>query len=272
LPSVRLTWVLTVSSVTTRRAAISALDRPAATSRSTSVSRGVSVRSAAEGAAPLPAPSAAECGRVRANSLISRLVTPGASRASPEATTRTPSNSRSAVTSLSRKPLAPARSASNTYSSRSNVVKISTRGAWPPSSASCRVASMPSVPGILTSISTTSGRADRQTRTASAPSAAVPSTVKSGWVSSSAAKPARTTSWSSATTIPITSLPLMSGPVSCHVRSWHLRLGGQHGLDQEPAARRGAGAERPADGGGPLAHAEQPVPRPLGRRCRGRRG
>jgi ABC-2 type transport system permease protein len=37
----RLTWVLTVSSPTTSRAAISPLDSPSATSRSTSVSRGV---------------------------------------------------------------------------------------------------------------------------------------------------------------------------------------------------------------------------------------
>ncbi len=68
---------------------------------------------------------------------------------------------------------------------------MSTRGAAGP--ASCRVASIPSVPGIRTSISTTSGRSSRQTRTASAPSRAVPATVKSGWVPSSSANPVRTT-------------------------------------------------------------------------------
>jgi hypothetical protein len=195
LASIRLTCVFTVSSVTTKRLAISGLDRPSATSCSTSVSRGVS--------APSAGAAAAGAGRrIRANSLISRRVIAGASSASPAATTRTASKRRSAVTSLSRNPLAPARSASKTYSSRSKVVRMSTLGARS-SAASCLVASMPSVPGIRTSISTTSGRRSRQTRTAAAPSAAVPSTAKSGWVSSSAANPARTTSWSSATTMPI---------------------------------------------------------------------
>ena len=63
-----------------------------------------------------------------ANSSMSRRVTDGASRASPAATTRTASTRSSAGVSLSRKPLAPARSAANTYSSRSKVVRISTRG------------------------------------------------------------------------------------------------------------------------------------------------
>ena len=62
-----------------------------------------------------------------------------------------------------------------------------------PGSASCLVASMPSVPGIRTSISTTSGRSSRQILTASPPSTAVPTTSKSGWVSSSVANPVRTT-------------------------------------------------------------------------------
>ena len=47
-----------------------------------------------------------------ANSWISRRVIDGASSASPPATTRMPSASCSGGTSLSRKPLAPARSAS----------------------------------------------------------------------------------------------------------------------------------------------------------------
>ena len=66
------------------------------------------------------------------------------------------------------------------------------RGRSPPGPMSCLVASMPSIPGIRTSIRTTSGAASRQTRTASAPSSAVPTTVKSGWVPSSPAKPLRT--------------------------------------------------------------------------------
>ena len=67
------------------------------------------------------------------------------------------------------------------------------RGPPGPEPASCLVASMPSMTGIRTSISTTSGRSSPQIRTASDPSQAVPTTVKSGWVSSSPANPARTT-------------------------------------------------------------------------------
>ncbi len=54
-----------------------------------------------------------------------------------------------------------------------------TRGP-PVAAVSCLVASMPSVPGILTSMRMTSGRNSRLICTASAPSDAVPSTVKSG--------------------------------------------------------------------------------------------
>ncbi len=67
------------------------------------------------------------------------------------------------------------------------------RGPSWPDPVSCLVASMPSVPGMRTSMRTTSGRSSRQIRTASAPSQAVPATAKSGWVLSSAAKPVRTT-------------------------------------------------------------------------------
>jgi hypothetical protein len=100
----RLTWVLTVCSATTSRAAISALESPRATRASTSVSRWVS-RSTLARLGPDGGPS-------RANSAISRRVTDGDSSASPAATTRTASARACAEASLSRKPLAPARSAS----------------------------------------------------------------------------------------------------------------------------------------------------------------
>ena len=58
---------------------------------------------------------------------MSCRVTLGASSDSPPATTRIPSSSWAGGVSLSRKPLAPARSAPKTYSSRSNVVSTSTR-------------------------------------------------------------------------------------------------------------------------------------------------
>src|SRR6476619_5228601 len=64
----------------------------------------------------------------RTNSAITRRVTTGESSASPPATTWIASTSCSGGVSLSRKPLAPARSASYTYSSRSNVVRIRMRG------------------------------------------------------------------------------------------------------------------------------------------------
>jgi len=88
----------------TRVSLISVLDSPPAISRSTSVSRCVSESSA--------------CGTGRfargrrAKSAMSRRVMDGASSPSPAATTRTAFTSSAAVASLSRKPLAPARSAS----------------------------------------------------------------------------------------------------------------------------------------------------------------
>ena len=99
-----MTWVLTVVSDTISSAAISALDMPRAISCSTSSSRGVSSSNDGGGGA-----SAAG---VLANSSIRRRVTVGASSDSPAATRRMPLTSWSAGTSLSRKPLAPARSAS----------------------------------------------------------------------------------------------------------------------------------------------------------------
>ncbi len=79
------------------------------------------------------------------------------------------------------------------------MVKISTRG-WDPAAASSLVAAMPSMTGILMSISTTSGAVFLATATASAPSAASPSTTRSGSESMSSRNPARTMAWSSATT------------------------------------------------------------------------
>jgi len=63
----------------------------------------------------------------RANSATRRRVTGGESRASPAATTRTASTRWAGGAVLSRKPLAPARRASNTYSSISKVVRIRIR-------------------------------------------------------------------------------------------------------------------------------------------------
>ena len=176
---------------------------------------------------------------------MSLLVTVGASSASPAAMTRTASNSRSAVTSLSRNPLAPTRSASKTYSSRSKVVRISTRGAWS-SSVSCRGASMPSVPGIRMSIRTTSGLRSRQVRTASAPSAAVAEHVEVRLRVEHRGEPG----------------PHHLVVVGDDDADGHddLRFGGQVGLDENPPPGGGARPQRPAGAPGSLAHAEQAVP------------
>jgi hypothetical protein len=196
--STRPTWVFTVASPTNSSAPISALLRPCPMSPSTSRSRGVN--RSRPGASTTPEPAAAGPGR-RAKSSMRRRVTAGASSASPPATTRTACTRSSRRTSLSRNPLAPARRASYTYSSRSNVVRITTfTGSATSGPARRRVASMPSTRGMRTSMSTTWARSRRATRTASSPSAASPTTARSGWASTIMANPLRTSSWSSATT------------------------------------------------------------------------
>ena len=73
------------------------------------------------------AASAWRAGGGRANRSRSRRVTDGARSASPAATRRIAATKSAGGTSLSRNPLAPARSASTTYSSASKVVRIRTR-------------------------------------------------------------------------------------------------------------------------------------------------
>jgi hypothetical protein len=153
--------VRTVSGPAKSFSAISSLECPSATHAIISRSRAVSpVRSA--GAA-----SRASCAGEARNRLIRVRVATGERSDSPAATVRTPASSASAVTSLPRKPLAPALSAWATYSSISNVVRISTR--VPSSSGSAQmvdVAARPSVPGIRMSITTRSGRWVRARATA----------------------------------------------------------------------------------------------------------
>ena len=111
---------------------------------------------------------------------MSRRVTFGASSASPWATTRIALSSSSRGRFFKVKPLAPARNASKTYSSRSKVVRMSTRGVFALSlEVIRRVASIPSIPDMRTSITTTSGDRRETSSTASRPSAASPTTSKS---------------------------------------------------------------------------------------------
>ena len=63
-----------------------------------------------------------------------------------------------------------------------------------------RVASMPSMTGIRTSIKITSGLACRAASTASAPLPASPTTAKPGVAATIPQNPTRTRAWSSATT------------------------------------------------------------------------
>lgn len=91
-------WVFTVASLRNRSRAISALDRPRPTCRSTSSSRSVRFRSRCGVSGP-------GGGRLQKSS-TSRRTSPGASRASPALTVRMACTSWSRRTSLTRKPLA----------------------------------------------------------------------------------------------------------------------------------------------------------------------
>src|SRR5918995_703954 len=79
---------------------------------------------------------------------MTRRVTAGARRLSWRATVWMASISGSGPTSLSRKPLAPARRASNRYSSSSKVVSTRTRGGAADDATIRRVASRPSSSGM----------------------------------------------------------------------------------------------------------------------------
>src|SRR5436190_8849092 len=107
------------------------------------------------------------------------------------------------------------------------------------------IASMPSTLGIERSISTTSGLCSRHISTASAPSAAVPTTSRSPAVASSWDTPVRTTAWSSARRIRITTPPEGGSPRS---RACGRRGAGFRGRSW---GRRHLEAERRAAGGAP---------------------
>ena len=81
-----------------------------------------------------------------------------------------------------------------------------------PRSTIRRVVSTPSIPGMRTSISTTSGCKRSTTSSASSPSAASPTSSRSGWASRTIRKPMRSSSWSSTRTIDVRR--------SCPARRW----------------------------------------------------
>src|SRR5271165_3781097 len=126
----------------------------------------------------------------------------------------------------------------------------------------CLVASSPSITGIRTSIRTTSGCSLAASATACAPSAASPATTYPE-ASRITQKPARTSSWSSATST-------RSGPSAITAPLQHRQAGG----DSEAAGRIGPDGQRTAAGGHPLGDARQaePVREPLGQLGSGGRG
>ena len=139
---------------------------------------------------------ASACGRgaLAANSLMRRRVTSGAISPWPRATVRTAATSVSGSADLSRKPAAPARRASKTTSSRSNVVTTSTSiGAPVAGCVSSRVAAIPSIRGMRTSMRTMSAARRWASATASTPSAASPTISMSGSASRIVRSPRRTT-------------------------------------------------------------------------------
>ena len=131
--------------------------------------------------------------------MISARVANGESNESPRATSRIASNSSSGPTPLPRNPLAPDRSAWNTYSSSSKVVSTNTfTPANTGSAMIALVAASPSISGIRMSISTTSTPPARTRSSASRPVVASPTTSRSSADSISTRNPARSSAWSSA--------------------------------------------------------------------------
>ena len=152
--------------------------------------------------------------------------------ASPRCTVRMAASISSGGASLSRNPLAPARIADSTYSSRSNVVRTITRGAGASSVARaviCAVAVSPSIVGMRTSMSTTSTgpvtvrAAGSRARTACAPSPASSTTSRSACESMTIRNPARTSCWSSTRATRIVSSLIGWPRPGCSARVWSSR-------------------------------------------------
>ncbi len=178
-------------SVTVSLVAMAEFVRPVPTSRSTSRSRPVSLSRPTE----LHGETAVSPLRYAATS---RRITVGLNCISPDATALIAASSRVGSDSFSTNPAAPRRSASWTYSSRSTVVRISTRApdATRRSSAFRRM-----------SIRITSGCADSASNTAVSLSEVSPTTVMSGVAFSKATRPALNNGWSSTTSTRVT-MPL----------------------------------------------------------------
>src|SRR6266853_629504 len=134
------------------------------------------------------------------------------------------------------------------------------------SSVRRRVASMPSTPGMRMSIRTTSGCSVRTASIAVGPSAASPTTSRSGWASRIIRKPARTSAWSSTMRTRIKPPPcpppegegLLTGIGGGNVQR-------QTGVDRESSGTIAACMKLAAEQRDTLAHPDQPVSRRGGR-------
>ncbi len=198
------------------------------------------------------------CSGDAANWAINRRVTLGATSESPLAAYLIARSSSVGSASFRRNPVAPARIASNTYSSRSNVVSTTTwTDAREGSATIVRVAASPSTFGIRMSITTTSGSNCRVSSIAAVPSSASPTTSMSSSASSSIRKPALSSTWSSAMTDANHDGFRRRGHGGWTDDGARQR---QPGADGEPAAWAGTGDHVPADGGRPFGHAGDAVP------------
>jgi hypothetical protein len=197
------TWLRTVLSARCNRRAISRLLHPSAISCRISISRSVS--SGNGRAARLPAGAVAKKASARA-------ATPAPKTTSPAATASMARTISSRSAPLTRYPRAPARIAVNNDSSLSNIV--STRTAVPGLRAAIwRVASMPPVPGMCRSISTTSTPGSQAAVTAAVPSLASPTTLMLAASARAARRPCRNSGWSSAiSTLMVITTPRAESP------------------------------------------------------------
>src|SRR5882757_6214264 len=146
----------------------------------------------------------------------------GVSRDSPRRRARIVSSNSCSVTSFSRYPCAPARTASKTVSSSFSVVSTRT---WVPGSVRVisRVAATPPCRGMCRSMSTISGVRRFAISTASIPSHACPTTSMSGSIDRSTAVPRRTSAWSSAIKIRTRGARPVSSVVMQHTQALHFR-------------------------------------------------
>ena len=180
-------------------AAISVLLRPLATRRSTCSSLGLSGSGSAV---------AAKARSTGARSM--RSVSSGRSAVEPPTTSRNACTSVSGLIAFSRKPRAPARTASSKAAVSSKVVS-STTGIFSARAASARISPIPSSRGIRMSDRITSGCSRASSSSASAPSDASPTRRMSSCSASRPFSPSRTSCWSS-TSSSLIVLSLMSSP------------------------------------------------------------